>query len=328
MQIFHDPAQLPADYRTTVMSVGNYDGVHLGHRFLLARVVERAHALHARSVAVTFEPHPTNLLRPGTGPRLITPTLRERLDLLATTGIDATVVLPFTAEFSQQSAETFARAILLERLRAVEVHEGDNFRFGYRAQGGVDQLSALGVQLGFAVHIYKPLQVRGLDVSSSHIRQLVSAGDVRRARWLLGRPFSILSTPAHGRGIGSRLTVPTINLADYDGLVPATGVYVTRMQVAAGTPDGDRADEVCFDSVTNVGTRPTFADASFAIETHLLDFRPVQLDKATPLRLTFLARLRDERQWPSPEALREQIGRDVQVARRYLRRLPAPDDLS
>jgi riboflavin kinase/FMN adenylyltransferase len=100
------------------------------------------------------------------------------------------------------------------------------------------------------------------------------------------------------------------------------------MQVAAGTPHGDSADEVCFDSVTNVGTRPTFADASFAIETHLLDFRPVQLDEATPLRLTFLARLRDERQWPSPEALREQIGRDVQVARRYLRRLPAPDDLS
>jgi riboflavin kinase/FMN adenylyltransferase len=322
MQIFHDPAQLPSDYQRTVVSVGNYDGVHLGHRFLLARIVERAHALHARSVAVTFEPHPTHLLRPGTGPRLITPTLTERLDLLATTGIDATVVLPFTAEFSQQSAETFARTILLERLRAVEVHEGDNFRFGYRAQGGVDELSALGKQLGFTVHIYRPLLVRGMDVSSSRIRQLVSAGDVRRARWLLGRPFSILSTPARGRGIGSRLTVPTINLAGYDGLVPAAGVYVSRMLVAAGLPAGDNPDEVCFDSVTNIGTRPTFADASFAIETHLLDFRPLPLNETTPLRLTFLARLRDERQWPSPEALREQIGRDVASARRYLRRLP------
>ena len=153
-----------------------------------------------------------------------------------------------------------------------------------------------------------------MSVSSSLIRKLVSAGDVRRARWLLGRPFSILSTPAPGRGIGSRLTVPTINLADYDGLVPAAGVYVTRMQIA---------DE-CFDSVTNVGTRPTFADASFAIESHLLDFRPVPLDQTTPLRVTFLARLRDERQWPSPEALREQIGRDVQAASRYLRRLARP----
>jgi riboflavin kinase/FMN adenylyltransferase len=333
MQIFPDPAnhdpanhglpELPAGYGNTVLSVGNYDGVHLGHRFLLARVVERARALGARSVAVTFEPHPTHLLRPGAGPRLITPTLHERLELLATTGIDATVVLPFTAEFSQQSAEAFAADVLLEHLHAVEVHEGDNFRFGFRAEAGVDELSALGAQLGFTVHIYKPLQVRGMDVSSSRIRQLISAGDVRRARWLLGRPFSILSTPARGRGIGSRLTVPTINLADYDGVVPAAGVYITRMAVAAGT-----SDEACFDSVTNVGTRPTFADASFAIESHLLDFRPIALpltlDETTPLRLTFLARLRDEQQWPSPEALREQIGRDVAAARRYLRRLPRP----
>jgi riboflavin kinase/FMN adenylyltransferase len=324
MQIFHNPtqtaAELPADFRSTVVSVGNYDGVHLGHRFLLARVVERARALGARSLAVTFEPHPTHLLRPGAGPRLITPTLGERLDLLATTGIDATAVLPFTAAFSQQSAEAFARNVLLQQLRAVEVHEGDNFRFGHRAQAGVEELIALGAKFGFAVHIYKALQIRGMDVSSSLIRQLVSAGDMRRARWLLGRPFSILSTQAHGRGIGGRLTVPTINFAAYDGLVPAAGVYVTRMQIAAGLPD-----ELCFDAVTNIGTRPTFADASFAIESHLLDFHPpdspVDLTETTPLRLTFLARLRDERQWPSPEALREQIGRDVQAARRYLRRL-------
>jgi riboflavin kinase/FMN adenylyltransferase len=319
MQIYHDPAQLPTDYGSTVLSVGNYDGLHLGHRFLLARVVERARALHALSVAVTFEPHPSHLLRPGAGPRLITPNLRERLDLLATTGIDATVVLPFTAEFSQQSAEDFVRSVLLERLRAVEVHEGDNFRFGFRAEAGVHELTALGRQFGFAVHIYQPLRVHGLDVSSSRIRKLISAGDLRRARWLLGRPFSILSTPARGRGIGSRLTVPTINFAEYDGVTPAAGVYISRMQLAAGT-----ADEVCFDSVTNVGTRPTFADASFAIETHLLDFRPVPLNEATPLRLTFLARLRDEQQWSSPEALREQIGRDVLAARRYLRRLGRP----
>jgi riboflavin kinase/FMN adenylyltransferase len=324
MQIFHNPtqtaAELPADFRSTVVSVGNYDGVHLGHRFLLARVVERARALGARSLAVTFEPHPTHLLRPGAGPRLITPTLGERLDLLATTGIDATAVLPFTAAFSQQSAEAFAHNVLLQQLRAVEVHEGDNFRFGHRAQAGVDELSTLGAKFGFAVHTYKALQIRGMDVSSSLIRQLVSAGDMRRARWLLGRPFSILSTQAHGRGIGGRLTVPTINFAAYDGLVPAAGVYVTRMQIAAGLPD-----ELCFDAVTNIGTRPTFADASFAIESHLLDFHPpdspVDLTETTPLRLTFLARLRDERQWPSPEALREQIGRDVQAARRYLRRL-------
>lgn len=329
MQIFYDPANpglpdLPPGYSSTVVSVGNYDGLHLGHRFLLARVVDRAGSLRAHSIAVTFEPHPTHLLRPGAGPRLITPTLAERLDLLATSGIDATVVLPFTTRFSQLSAEAFARSVLLERLRAVEVHEGDNFRFGFRARAGVHELRALGTQLGFRVHVYKALQIRGMDVSSSLIRQLVAAGDVRRARWLLGRPFSILSTAARGRGIGSRLTVPTINFAPYDGLVPATGVYITRMQIAAGTPEALSPDALCFDAVTNVGTRPTFADASFAVESHLLDFRPLDLTETTPLRLTFLARLREERQWPSPEALREQIGRDVQAARRYLGRLSRP----
>jgi riboflavin kinase/FMN adenylyltransferase len=259
------------------------------------------------------------VLRPAASPSLITPTLKERLSLLATTGIDATLVIPFTTEFSENSAEDFAVDILMRRLGAIEVHEGSNFRFGYRAKGDVDELRRLGNKYSFGVDVYQALQIRRMSVSSSLIRTLVSAGDIRRARWLLGRPFSILSTPAPGRGIGSRLTVPTINLAGYDGLIPAAGVYVTRTEVAVGA-----VDQACFDSVTNVGTRPTFADASFAVESHLLDFRPIPLDQATPLRLTFLARLRDERQWPSPEALREQIGRDVQAAKRYLRRLARP----
>jgi riboflavin kinase / FMN adenylyltransferase len=325
MQIFSSLTELPTGGGPAVVSVGNFDGVHLGHRFLLARVVERARELRARSVAVTFEPHPTQFLRPDASPSLITPSLDERLALLATTGVDATLVIPFTAEFSESSAEDFVVDVLMHHLGAIEVHEGSNFRFGYRAKGDVNELRRLGEDHSFAVCVYDALRVRGMDVSSSLIRKLVSAGDMRRARWLLGRPFSILSTAAPGRGIGSRLTVPTINLARYDGLVPAAGVYVTRMEIAAGAPDQPCFDdELCFDAVTNVGTRPTFADASFAIESHLLDFRPVSLNESTPLRLSFLARLRDERQWPSPEALREQIGRDVQAARRYLRRLKRP----
>lgn len=325
MQIFSSLTELPTGGGPAVVSVGNFDGVHLGHRFLLARVVERARELRARSIAVTFEPHPTQFLRPGASPSLITPSLDERLALLATTGVDATLVIPFTAEFSESSAEDFVVDVLMHHLGAIEVHEGSNFRFGYRAKGDVNELRRLGEDHNFAVCVYDALRVHGMDVSSSLIRKLVSAGDMRHARWLLGRPFSILSAAAPGRGIGSRLTVPTINFARYDGLVPAAGVYVTRMEIAAGTPDQPCFnDELCFDAVTNVGTRPTFADASFAIESHLLDFRPVSLNETTPLRLTFLARLRDERQWPSPEALREQIGRDVQAARRYLRRLKRP----
>ncbi len=315
MQTFRQLSDIPAGFGPSIVTVGNFDGVHRGHRFLLQSIVERAHELHARSVAVTFDPHPTHLLRPEAAPALITPDPTEKLALLAESGIDATLLLPFTPEFSQHTADAFARQILVDALLAVEVHEGGNFRFGYRAGSGVEELRVLGSDLGFSVRVYDALQVRGLEVSSSVIRRLISAGDVRRSRWLLGRPFSILSHPARGRGIGTRLTVPTINLAPYAGVVPAAGVYVTRMEIGS-------APASCFNAVTNVGTRPTFADASFAIETHLLDFRPIELSDNTPLRLTFFARLREERTWPTPEALREQIGRDVRQAQRYLARLP------
>jgi riboflavin kinase/FMN adenylyltransferase len=168
--------------------------------------------------------------------------------------------------------------------------------------------------------VHEALEVHGIQVSSSGIRRLVAEGDVRRARWLLGRPFTLLGQPERGRGIGTRLTVPTINMTEStELLVPGKGVYVTRIEI----------ERECFDGVTNVGDRPTFADASFAVETHLLDFppaespeRPLELTADTPLRLTFLARIRDEVRWSSAEALKAQIGRDVGFARRYLRRLP------
>jgi riboflavin kinase/FMN adenylyltransferase len=149
-----------------------------------------------------------------------------------------------------------------------------------------------------------------LEVSSSAIRALVAAGDMRRARWMLGRPFAVRSTPARGRGIGTRLLVPTVNLAAYEGLLPAFGVYITRLTV------GGR----CFQAVTNVGNRPTFGQASFAVESHILDFEPVELDEDTQIELEFLLRLRGEIVWPSPEALKAQIFKDVARAKRYFRR--------
>lgn len=148
-----------------------------------------------------------------------------------------------------------------------------------------------------------------MEVSSSAIRALVAAGDVRRARWMLGRPFAVLSTQARGRGIGARLLVPTVNLAVYDGQLPAFGVYVTQLKVPGRV----------FQSVTNVGNRPTFGEASFAVESHILDFEPVDLSETTPIELQFLLRLRGEKTWPSPEALKNQIFRDVARAKRYFR---------
>lgn len=150
-----------------------------------------------------------------------------------------------------------------------------------------------------------------MEVSSSAIRALVTAGDVRRARWLLGRPFAVLSTQARGRGIGTRLLVPTVNLAAYDGLLPAFGVYITRLKI------NDRT----FQAVTNIGNRPTFGEPSFAIESHILDFEPMEMNEETPIDLEFLMRLRGEIQWPSPEALKAQIFKDVARTKRYFRRL-------
>lgn len=306
MQIFHSLAEVPKPFGPTVATIGNFDGVHRGHQWVIHEVIERARALHARSLAITFDPHPVRVLRPETSQPLITP-LAQKLELLAATGIDATLVLPFTHDLSLTPARTFAEKTLQQGLNVIELHEGENFRFGYRAEAGVESLEALGQELGFRVRIYSPRILRGSTVSSSRIRQLIRAGDLGNARTLLGRPFSILSTPASGRGYGRRYTVPTINLAPYPELIPAIGVYITTLSIA-----GER-----FHAVTNVGNRPTFGEDSFTIESHLLNFHPIDLTEQSALRLAFLHRLRDEIRWPSPEALREQIGRDVRQAQRY-----------
>ncbi len=307
--IFRSLAEIPAGFGPTVAAVGNFDGVHLGHRAILAAAAADARQAGSRAVAVTFDPHPEQFLRPDHAPRLLTP-LPERLRLLAQTGIDAVLLLRFDAVLANLSPREFVERILVAALGVRSVHEGQNFRFGHGATAGVRELTAMGAELGFAVCLHEAVRVRGLEVSSSAIRALIAAGDVRRARWMLGRPFAVLSTPASGRGIGTRLLVPTINLAPYAELLPAFGVYVTRLTV------NGRA----FQAVTNVGNRPTFGEASFSVESHILDFEPIDLDEKTPLELEFLLRLRGEREWPSPEALKAQILKDVARAKRYFAR--------
>ncbi|MFZ1086853.1 MAG: bifunctional riboflavin kinase/FAD synthetase [Terracidiphilus sp.] len=313
MQVFHSVAEIPAGFGPTVAAIGNFDGVHLGHQEILSAVVREARKKEpgeqfARAVAITFDPHPEQFLRPAQAPQLLTP-LAERLRLLAFTGIDAVLVLPFNEALSELPAEEFARGILVGALAVCSLHEGGNFRFGHRAEAGIAELKSFGAELGFAVHIHSPVKVRGLEVSSSAIRECVAAGDLKRARWMLGRPFQVRSRQARGRGIGTRLLVPTVNLAAYDGLLPAFGVYVTRLSM------GERR----FQAVTNVGNRPTFGAASFAVESHILDFEPIELTEETPINLEFLLRLRGEIEWPSPEALKAQIFRDVAKAKRYFR---------
>ncbi len=308
MQVFRSVAEIPAGFGPTVAAIGNFDGVHLGHQEILASVVLEAREQRAQAVAITFDPHPEQFLRPSQAPQLLTP-LAERLRLLSLTGIDAVLVLPFDAALAELSSDDFVRNILVKALAVRSLHEGGNFRFGRRAEAGVVELQSFGAEFGFTLHVHEPVTVRGLEVSSSAIRERVAAGDLKRARWMLGRPFEVRSTQARGRGIGTRLLVPTVNLAAYDGLLPAFGVYVTRLTV------GERR----FQAVTNAGNRPTFGAASFCVESHILDFEPTELTEVTPIILEFLLRLRGEIEWPAPEALKAQIFRDVAKARRYFR---------
>jgi riboflavin kinase/FMN adenylyltransferase len=310
MMIFRQLAEVPSNFGPSIATIGNFDGVHRGHQWVIAEVVARARSLGLQSVAITFDPHPARVIRPESSQPLITP-LAEKLELLASTGIDAVLILPFTDELSRMSARTFATDVLQRVLHVTELHEGENFRFGYQAEAGIDTLETLGRELGFSVRVYAPQTIRAQAISSSTIRQLISEGDVSHVRALLGRSFAIISRPASGRGYGTRYTVPTINLAPYDELLPANGVYITSVTIGTGE------SSETFDAVTNVGNRPTFGADSFTVESHLLNFHPIALDENTPLTLTFLHRLRPEKRWPTPEALREQIGRDVAKAKRF-----------
>ena len=306
MKIFRHLEEVPSDFGATIVTVGNFDGVHRAHQAVIAEVVGRARQTGAKAIAVTFDPHPTRVLRPDAAPKLLTPT-PIKLRLLERTGLDAVLVIPFSRDLSLMTPREFAEIILVQKLHAREVHEGFNFHFGHKAEGNVDRLTEFGRELGFLVTCYPALNIRGHVVSSSRIRQLLEEGNVSRARTLLGRVFSVIGTPGRGRGYGHKYTVPTINLSRYDEMVPSNGVYITRIRLASET----------FDSVTNVGVRPTFGEDSFAIESHLLNFHPIELTAQTEVELCFLKRLRDERKFPSPDALREQIARDVHRARRY-----------
>ena len=310
MHIFHKLEDVPSDFGPTLVSVGNFDGVHRAHASVLREIVARARSAGDQAVAVTFEPHPARILRPDSELKLLTPTA-EKLRLLESTGLDAVLLLPFGRDLSLMTPRQFAERILKKKVHAREVHEGFNFRFGHKAAGDVNLLSDLGREMGFEVKVYPEMTLRGEPVSSSHLRKLISEGRVSRARHLLARPFCILSTPGRGRGYGSRYTVPTINLARYEELVPKDGVYISCTRVGTET----------FESVTNVGNRPTFGADSFAVESHLLNFHPIELTPETEVEISFLDRLRDEIKFPSVEALREQIARDVKTARHYFRLL-------
>lgn len=310
MQVFRHLEEVPENFGPTVVSIGNFDGVHRAHQSVLREVVSRARQIGGHAMAMTFDPHPTRILRPDQNLKLISPA-SIKLNLLEQAGIDGVLLLPFTRDLSVMTPREFVEEILVNKLHAKEVHEGYNFHFGHKASGNAQVLAELGRKFGFEVVTYPEMTLRKEKVSSSEVRRLISDGNVSKARHLLGRVFSIHSTPGRGRGYGHKYTVPTINLSRYDELVPKNGVYITRSRIG----------RECFDSVTNVGVRPTFGPDSFAIESHLLNFHPIELQADTPVELIFLKWLRAEKKFESVDALREQIAKDVHKARRFFQHL-------
>jgi riboflavin kinase/FMN adenylyltransferase len=309
LRIYRSLEETPPDFGPAALTIGNFDGVHLGHRRILRQVRAIAQREGWKASVLTFDPHPTRIVAPSRTPRLMT-TPAERCRLMESEGIEQALILPFNHGVSRLTPEQFAEDILMKRLGAHCVVVGDNFRFGHNHAGDIGTLEQLGRRLGFSVHMIHAVSLRGAMVSSSAIRIAIETGRIHSAWRMLERPYSLEGPVVRGHGVGAKQTVPTLNLSPAPEVLPRQGVYVTRTLDLGG----DRR----WKSVTNIGHRPTFGGTELSIESFLLD----GLTGGPPesIRVEFLHRLREERTFDSPALLRVQILRDVARAQAWFRR--------
>lgn len=310
MKIFNATADARRAMRRPIATIGNFDGLHRGHRAIIERVVERSAATGSPSLLITFEPHPLQILAPERAPDMLT-TRAQKLALIERAGIDGVLILPFTREFAALPAQRFVQEQLASGLEIREVYVGGNFNFGRSRGGNADLLISLCGSLGIVAEVVPEIRTLSSPVSSSRIRRALRAGEVELAGELLGRPYGVEGTVIRGAGRGAGLGFPTANMTPAAQLIPEDGVYITEVRVDDGTHH----------SVTNIGSRPTFEDARFTVETHLLDSHEELYDRTIEVR--FLARLRPELKFESAEALVQQVQRDIERARRYFSAAPA-----
>ncbi len=289
------------------VTVGNFDGVHLGHRALIDAVVGEARDAGAPALALTFDPHPSRVLAPERAPATLT-TIAQRAEIMAGLGIDRVAVLPFTRELSHHPAEAFVRTLLVEALGARVVVVGENFRFGRDRAGDVKALQGFGREMGYRVRALPSVLHDGAPVSSTRVREAVVRGAVEAAAAMLGRRYLVDGAVVRGLGRGRTLGIPTANLDPLNEILPGGGVYAAIVRVDGGPQ--------AWPAVVNVGRRPTFGGGAVLLEAHLLGFDADLYGRG--LRVEFEARLRDERAFPDANALRAQIADDVQAARRVL----------
>ena len=316
MQRWNDVSDIPADFGPSVVTLGNFDGVHAGHRAVLGRAVEAAHGAGAQSVAVTFDPHPLQVLYPDTAPDLIT-GLEQRLALIEATGINAVLVMTFTLELATWTPEEFVSRVFVQALHASAVVVGHDTRFGHRNSGDVNTLAELGAEHGFVVEVLEDLSPDDAPrrSSSSWTRELLAQGDVTAAAALLGRPHRLTGEVVHGDHRGRELGYPTANLEpDVEGLVPADGVYAGWM-LRTSLPD-DAPDRL-LPAAVSIGTNPTFDGTARRVEAYVLDRADLEL-YGERVSLELVSRLRPTVRFEGVEALVEQMSLDVAQCREIL----------
>jgi riboflavin kinase/FMN adenylyltransferase len=307
MEIIRREKDFNRSFRNPILTIGNFDGVHLGHQSIFQRVREKAEEIGGESVVYTFDPHPVEVLAPERKPLLITP-LDEKLRLIEEQGIDVTICAPFTEKFASQPPEDFVKNVLVDQIKIRHIFVGQNFRFGQNRRGNIALLIDLGAKWGFHAEMIESVRLEGTVVSSTRIREFVLIGEMEEAKKLLGRPYSLSGEVIHGHGRGSRkLGFPTANLKPTGRLFPKSGIYAVW-----AIHKGRR-----YDGVANLGWNPTFQDQKFSIEIHILNFdRDIYGEN---LRVEFVRRLRDEVTFRGPEELIAQIKKDIAQAEKIFR---------
>jgi riboflavin kinase/FMN adenylyltransferase len=306
-----DLKEIATPFTRSVITLGNFDGLHLGHQELIRKVIRRAKETGARSIVVTFRPHPLKILAPEKCPPLIS-IYEEKIKLFEKLGIDVLVKIPFTLEFAKMSPEDFVQDILCGMLGAKEIFVGFNYRFGKGRKGNIATLKALGERLGFTVREVQQVSLHGEVISSTKIRHLLREGEVEHAAQLLGRTYTITGIVVRGDGRGKELGFPTANIAPKHSIIPSHGVYAVRLFVR------DRF----YDGVANIGMRPTFDKNVLTVEVHVFDFNEDIYGE--DISLYFIGKIRDEKKFGSAAELIHQIRADVGIARDLLSGHPAP----
>lgn len=313
MVIIRGLKSLKKRYKNPILTIGNFDGVHLGHQKIFRLVNETAGAVNGTAIAITFDPHPVRLLAPESGLRLITP-FEEKLRLIGIYGIDVVVCINFDRDFANKHPEDFIKDVIVDKLGAQEVIVGHKYAFGKGKKGTTEILRRRGNKFGFKLRVVRNSRSVGSVVSSSNIRSLLIRGRVCEASSLLGRPYMIQGRVVRGAGRGARiLDTPTANIVPLNELMPKDGVYAVRVGIGKNLYDG----------VSNIGTNPTFGDKKTSYEVHIFNFKENIIDKE--LRLYFIERIRDEKTFREIKALHDNINKDIECARKILKTKKHPE---